>query len=196
MKMKNCELCKELARVHCESDRANLCWSCDYKVHSANFLVARHSRNLLCRVCQSPTPWTASGLNLGPTVSVCDICVQNCNKLNSDEEIQVTNEDEDVQTDMESDNFDDDDEDEEYYDEEEDTDFEDNQVVPWSPSTPPPPSAANSPSNSDEESFSSSSTSISSQRDRREPQQKRTQESENCCYHVKKKLLNFLIFLF
>ncbi|XP_076909714.1 uncharacterized protein LOC143567087 [Bidens hawaiensis] len=75
--MKSCELCKSLAKIYCESDHASLCWTCDSKVHSANFLVARHSRSLLCRVCQSPTPWTASGEKLGPSaVSICENCVR------------------------------------------------------------------------------------------------------------------------
>ncbi|CAA0825088.1 B-box type zinc finger family protein [Striga hermonthica] len=72
--MKWCELCKRTARIHCESDQASLCWSCDARVHSANFLVARHSRNLLCRACQCPTPWFASGAELGPTASACVKC--------------------------------------------------------------------------------------------------------------------------
>ncbi|KAM0007083.1 putative transcription factor interactor and regulator Znf-B family [Helianthus debilis subsp. tardiflorus] len=73
--MKRCELCKSTARIYCESDRASLCWTCDSKVHSANFLVTRHSRSLLCRVCQSVTPWTASGEKLcRSTASVCSRC--------------------------------------------------------------------------------------------------------------------------
>ncbi|GMN61241.1 hypothetical protein TIFTF001_030332 [Ficus carica] len=67
--MKYCELCKGLARTYCESDQASLCWNCDVKVHGANFLVARHSRTVLCHACQSPTPWKASGAELGVTVS-------------------------------------------------------------------------------------------------------------------------------
>lgn len=73
--MKNCELCNGLARIYCESDHANLCWDCDLKVHSANFLVAKHSRSLLCNVCRSPTVWSASGAKIGRTVSVCERCV-------------------------------------------------------------------------------------------------------------------------
>ncbi|GFP93761.1 B-box zinc finger protein 32 [Phtheirospermum japonicum] len=61
--------------MHCASDQASLCWACDAKVHSANFLVARHSRNLLCRVCQGPTPWSAAGAKLRPTASACEQCV-------------------------------------------------------------------------------------------------------------------------
>ncbi|KAL9289887.1 hypothetical protein ACSQ67_024352 [Phaseolus vulgaris] len=59
----------------CDSDQAKLCWDCDEKVHSANFLVAKHSRVLLCRLCHSPTPWTASGTKLTPTVSFCHRCI-------------------------------------------------------------------------------------------------------------------------
>ncbi|KAK4439262.1 hypothetical protein Salat_0261100 [Sesamum alatum] len=73
--MKKCELCKKVARMYCDSDRASLCWDCDSRVHTANFLVAKHTRTLLCHACQSPTPWTGSGPKLGPTVSVCDACV-------------------------------------------------------------------------------------------------------------------------
>ncbi|KAI7729480.1 hypothetical protein M8C21_026385 [Ambrosia artemisiifolia] len=73
--MKRCELCKSTARIYCESDRASLCWTCDTKVHSANFLVAKHARSLLCRVCQSPTHWSASGDRLcRSTASVCENC--------------------------------------------------------------------------------------------------------------------------
>ncbi|KAK1375208.1 B-box domain protein 30 [Heracleum sosnowskyi] len=72
--MKKCELCNSIARMFCESDQASLCWSCDAKVHSANFLVAKHSRTLLCQSCQSLTPWTGSGPKLGHTLSVCESC--------------------------------------------------------------------------------------------------------------------------
>ncbi|KAK3431741.1 hypothetical protein EUGRSUZ_E03673 [Eucalyptus grandis] len=72
---KPCELCNNLAATYCGSDGANLCWDCDSSVHGANFLVAKHSRNLLCRSCQGPTPWNASGPRLPPTVSVCEKCV-------------------------------------------------------------------------------------------------------------------------
>lgn len=73
--MKSCELCTQPARVHCDADAANLCWECDKRVHCANFLVARHSRHLLCRSCQATTPWTAVGSELGRrTMSVCHDC--------------------------------------------------------------------------------------------------------------------------
>ncbi|KAL6570584.1 hypothetical protein OROGR_000134 [Orobanche gracilis] len=74
MSEKRCELCSNPARMYCESDQASLCWDCDGKVHAANFLVAKHSRTLLCHVCHSPTPWKATGLKLAPTVSVCHGC--------------------------------------------------------------------------------------------------------------------------
>ncbi|CAG7909981.1 hypothetical protein BRARA_J00918 [Brassica rapa] len=80
MGKKNCELCDGVARMFCESDQASLCWNCDGKVHGANFLVAKHTRCLLCSVCQSPTPWKASGLRFGPTVSVCESCLARKNK--------------------------------------------------------------------------------------------------------------------
>ncbi|KAH7546531.1 hypothetical protein FEM48_Zijuj01G0210800 [Ziziphus jujuba var. spinosa] len=76
--MIKCELCGLRARIYCESDQASLCWDCEEKVHGANFLVAKHTRSLLCHVCQSPTPWKASGPKLTPTVSVCESCVD-CN---------------------------------------------------------------------------------------------------------------------
>ncbi|XWS20645.1 hypothetical protein CRYUN_Cryun31cG0120700 [Craigia yunnanensis] len=50
---KLCELCKEQAFVYCSADAAFLCRSCDYKVHQANFLVARHLRHLVCTKCKS-----------------------------------------------------------------------------------------------------------------------------------------------
>nr|CAD1819208.1 unnamed protein product [Ananas comosus var. bracteatus] len=73
--MKKCELCDGVARMYCDSDEAHLCGGCDAKVHGANFLVARHTRALLCRTCQSPTPWRAAGARLGPAVSVCERCL-------------------------------------------------------------------------------------------------------------------------
>ncbi|XP_009605578.1 zinc finger protein CONSTANS-LIKE 4-like [Nicotiana tomentosiformis] len=136
--MKNCELCKGLARMYCESDNASLCWDCDAKVHSANFLAARHSRSLLCHVCQSPTAWSADGPKLGPTVSVCERCVDGYYHRDEVEESESVNDEGSTTEDEEND--DEEDEDEEI-DDEEDID----QVVPWS-STPPPPPASSSSS--------------------------------------------------
>ncbi|KAJ8543485.1 hypothetical protein K7X08_006008 [Anisodus acutangulus] len=131
--MKLCELCKGLARMYCESDNASLCWDCDAKVHSANFLAARHSRSLLCQVCQSPTAWSASGAKVGKTVSVCDRCVDGYDRRDEVEESESVNYEGSTGT-----------EDEEI-DYEEEIDSEDLQVVPWS-STPPPPPASSSSS--------------------------------------------------
>ncbi|KAH6785591.1 hypothetical protein C2S51_038046 [Perilla frutescens var. frutescens] len=107
-----CELCKGTARIHCESDQANLCWDCDAKVHSANFLVARHSRNLLCRLCQSPTSWSAAGSKLEPTLSDCRKCVNRSDCDGEDEEDAAAAEDEEEE-------------------------MAEIHIVPWSPPQPP-----------------------------------------------------------
>lgn len=134
--MKFCELCKGLARMYCESDNASLCWDCDAKVHSANFLAARHSRSLLCQVCQSPTAWSAAGEKLGQTVSVCDRCVDGYYHRDEVEESESANEEGSGTEDEETDYEEDEDEDE--------IDSEDIQVVPWSSTPPPPPSSSSS----------------------------------------------------
>ncbi|XP_061351915.1 zinc finger protein CONSTANS-LIKE 9-like [Gastrolobium bilobum] len=126
--MRNCELCKVPARTFCESDQASLCWDCDAKVHGANFLVARHSRTLLCDACRSPTPWKATGARLGNTVSVCERCATGTTGEEAEE--------------SEGDNDDD-------VDTEDDDDFSggedgDNQVVPWSLTSPPPAASSSS----------------------------------------------------
>jgi len=135
--MKNCELCKVPARTFCESDQASLCWDCDAKVHGANFLVARHTRTLLCHTCQSPTPWKASGAALGNTVSLCERCAGGT--AEQGQESQGGNDD-DLETD--EDDYDDDDETDDEVAADEDGD---NQVVPWS-SAPPPPAPSSSSS--------------------------------------------------
>ncbi|GER27204.1 B-box type zinc finger family protein [Striga asiatica] len=113
---KKCELCKNIASMYCNSDRASLCWDCDSHVHMANFLVAKHIRTLLCRACQSPTSWTGSGPKLGPTISLCDKCIR-CGKEKTDDD----DDDNDYDDDNDDDEIDDDDDDGE------------NQVVPLSP---------------------------------------------------------------
>ncbi|XP_055823174.1 zinc finger protein CO3-like [Solanum dulcamara] len=134
--MRNCELCKGLARMYCESDNASLCWDCDAKVHSANFLAARHSRSLLCQVCQSPTAWSAAGAKLGKTISVCDRCVDGYYHRDEVEESRSVNDEGSGTEDEETDYEEDEDEDE--------IDSEDIQVVPWSTTTPPPPASSSS----------------------------------------------------
>ncbi|KAI4322862.1 hypothetical protein L6164_022514 [Bauhinia variegata] len=153
-----CELCGKRATMYCESDQAKLCWGCDEKVHGANFLVAKHNRILLCRACQSPTPWNACGPKLTPTTSVCDRCVTNhskkCERSNGDDEREEDH-NYDSDDDYESfdegsgNNYDDDDDEEEEEEEEEEGE---NQVVPWSFDPLPshvPASSINSDSDGD-----------------------------------------------
>ncbi|CAO2842733.1 unnamed protein product [Amaranthus hypochondriacus] len=131
---KKCELCSNLATIYCDSDQAILCYECDSKVHGANFLVAKHSRILLCHVCQSPTLWSGSGPKFGPTVSVCPSC------LVSKQGIAINPQHEDVDnstftTTLHEDDDDDDDDDDDVEEDGNngvhDDDDEENQVVPW-----------------------------------------------------------------
>ncbi|KAK3009044.1 hypothetical protein RJ639_014978 [Escallonia herrerae] len=144
--MKRCELCKSPARIYCESDAASLCWGCDAKVHSANFLVARHARTLLCHVCQAPTAWSAAGQKLGRTVSVCErcVCVRGGIKNGvADEESQGGNDD-GIDADDDYDEEEDEDDDSAESDVDEEEDDGENQVVPWSSTTPPPAESSSS----------------------------------------------------
>ncbi|KAE9621660.1 hypothetical protein Lal_00032964 [Lupinus albus] len=120
-----CSLCEKRARIVCESDQAKLCWNCDHKVHSANFLVAKHLRILLCNLCQSLTPWNACGPSLTPTSSLCHPCSLFRDNIRGDD-----NDDDDDNNDTESEEY-------ESYDgvEEEEEDEGENQVVPWSSPT-------------------------------------------------------------
>ncbi|KAJ6843615.1 ribosomal RNA processing protein 1-like protein [Iris pallida] len=126
--MKNCELCSGAARLVCESDEASLCFDCDAKVHGANFLVARHQRLLLCRRCQSPTPWRADGPRLGPTVSLCRRCLLHKYRRHHDDDDE--GESRRNQEEEEEEDDDDDDEEEEGEEGEEEEEGEE-QVVPW-----------------------------------------------------------------
>ncbi|KAL2511638.1 B-box type zinc finger family protein [Abeliophyllum distichum] len=131
---------------------------CDEKVHVANFLVAKHSKSLLCHVFQSLTSLKAVGLKLGPTISICHICAEN----------QVTtqrkNEDEDgdsPESETNGEEYYSDSDGYDYVEDEEEEDGE-NQVVPWSNSSYTPPSllrlpsiASSSSSNSENVSFTS-----------------------------------------
>ncbi|XP_031280109.1 zinc finger protein HD1-like [Pistacia vera] len=158
--MRKCELCECVARMYCESDQANLCWDCDEKVHRANFLVAKHSRSLLCHVCQSLTPWKASGPKVGPTVSVCDTCVTSAQCEAHDTELvkpennqteRTTGDDDDDVDEYDEDDEEEDDDDE--YDDLDEEEDDENQVVPWSGDSqyPPPPVASSSCSSISEE---------------------------------------------
>lgn len=142
--MKQCELCENPAKMYCDSDRANLCWDCDKKVHGANFLVARHSRTLLCSTCQNPTPWRGSGLKLVPAVSICGDCVIGCDRAESRNEVGEDCGGGDGHDSSEDDDGEDEDDDSEHGKEEDED--EENQVVPWNSSPPPNPSSRSSSS--------------------------------------------------
>nr|XP_043628550.1 zinc finger protein CONSTANS-LIKE 2-like [Erigeron canadensis] len=144
---KKCELCSLSAQIYCQSDNASLCYTCDQTVHSANFLVAKHSRTLLCTHCQSLTPWTASGLNLGQTKTTCANCQQQ-QQSDSSHHIQndVVEEENDDNNNTEYDETDDVTEDDEEVSSSDESDAE-NQVVPWSSVVSP---RVNSCSSSDE----------------------------------------------
>ncbi|KAF8051261.1 hypothetical protein N665_1756s0002 [Sinapis alba] len=156
---KKCDLCDGVARMYCESDQASLCCHCDGKVHGANFLVAKHTRCLLCSACQSPTPWKATGLRLGPTFSVCDSCValkttgrdgvSSTERILTESPGQEINgfDNDDVDGAESYDDDEDEDEDEEYSDEDENEDEEaENQVVPWAAAAKPLPVMSSSSS--------------------------------------------------
>ncbi|XP_058073107.1 uncharacterized protein LOC131221819 [Magnolia sinica] len=155
--MKECELCDVPARMYCESDQASLCFGCDAKVHGANFLVARHSRSLLCQACQSPTPWKASGPRLAPTVSLCERCISRCDgrsQRQGEDEQEEEEEEGEGGNEIEDEDDDDDDDDDDGGDDDDDGDGDDdgddddedgeNQVVPWSSTPPPIPSSSSS----------------------------------------------------
>ncbi|GER53918.1 B-box type zinc finger family protein [Striga asiatica] len=144
MSRKDCELCGGPARMFCESDDASLCWDCDEKVHAANFLVAKHSRTLLCHDCYSPTPWKAAGLRLGQAFSVCSGCAVGHGENCGVEESTIRRGDEDggvgdssgppgSESESDGEYFSDTEGSSDDEDEEDEEDGE-NQVVPWSDS--------------------------------------------------------------
>ncbi|KAI4296587.1 hypothetical protein L6164_036536 [Bauhinia variegata] len=135
--MEKCELCNYPAKLFCESDQAYLCWECDARVHSANFIVTKHSRTLLCHVCQSLTPWHGSGPKFVPTISVCSQCIANGNENHGDQNDGDDERDDDTEKD-------DDDDDDDSHGGGGDEDDEENQVVPWAVTTPPPPVSSSS----------------------------------------------------
>lgn len=135
--MRKCELCNSPAKLFCESDQASLCWECDAKVHSANFLVTKHPRILLCHVCQSLTAWHGTGPKFVPTMSVCNTCVNN----NSTETCSQQNHEDDDDDGTGEDHAENDDGG--VAEDDDDDDDEENQVVPWT-STPPPPASTSS----------------------------------------------------
>ncbi|XXG83214.1 hypothetical protein AAC387_Pa10g1018 [Persea americana] len=185
--MKECELCNSRAKMYCESDQASLCCRCDAKVHSANFLVARHSRTLLCHTCQSPTPWKASGPSFGPTFSVCNRCFSRSGQRpeiqhqeeeeEEDDEEEGDGENEEEEDDLED--VDDDQTDDDDDDEEEEEDGE-NQVVPWSVTPPPLPSSSSSEDGEDSSSSVGRSTADRSLKRTRENADLSSQDDLGC----------------
>ncbi|KNA22382.1 hypothetical protein SOVF_034670 [Spinacia oleracea] len=72
---RNCELCAGEASVYCPSDNAFLCYTCDTKVHCANFLVARHVRSLICPNCRTTDGNRFSGAGVPtPATIFCNDC--------------------------------------------------------------------------------------------------------------------------
>lgn len=95
--MKNelsCALCNAEPHVHCESDEAFLCYSCDARVHQANFLVTRHVRTILCCKCKTPTWVHASGPSVDRAViSTCDECTDSIVTGESEESVSGSDSD-------------------------------------------------------------------------------------------------------
>ncbi|KAL2472862.1 zinc finger protein CONSTANS-LIKE 12-like [Forsythia ovata] len=177
MSKKGCELCSNPARMYCESDQASLCWNCDEKVHSANFLVAKHSRNLLCHVCQSSTSWKASGLKIGPTVCICHVCADGENGGSRRRQANQEEEDEDYCEVLQESE----DDDEQYYsedEEEEEVEEGENQVVPWSSSSSTPFSQPAVPAASSSGSEDNSSSTLL-KRTRDNPFE--SEDEDGCC---------------
>ncbi|KAH7439621.1 hypothetical protein KP509_04G069100 [Ceratopteris richardii] len=74
-----CELCQQPASIYCPWDEANLCDLCDEKVHSANFLVARHTRNILCLRCGKPIHHSVStGCRIQSSLLAQDLLCRSC----------------------------------------------------------------------------------------------------------------------
>ncbi|KAJ8770492.1 hypothetical protein K2173_017983 [Erythroxylum novogranatense] len=86
-KARVCELCDREARLYCESDAAFLCSDCDFNVHDANFLVARHIRRLICSECKALTGYCFSGAR-SPYLQAlrCRYCSSECVVDEEDEE--------------------------------------------------------------------------------------------------------------
>lgn len=74
MKFRACELCNGEAALYCASDSAFLCFTCDGKVHGANFLVARHVRQTICSQCKDFDGNCVSGTVVCLSRPVCRSC--------------------------------------------------------------------------------------------------------------------------
>ncbi|XP_021720322.1 B-box zinc finger protein 32-like [Chenopodium quinoa] len=91
---RNCELCSGEASLYCPSDNAFLCYTCDSKVHCANFLVARHVRSLICPNCRKTDGKRFSGAGVPPPSTLfCRDCSPP--KTNSGEVADVADDDND-----------------------------------------------------------------------------------------------------
>ncbi|KAG6392427.1 hypothetical protein SASPL_146646 [Salvia splendens] len=67
-----CDFCGEQRSIiHCRSDAACLCLSCDRNVHSANAISKRHLRTLLCERCHSQPAITRC---IQESTSLCQDC--------------------------------------------------------------------------------------------------------------------------
>ncbi|XP_010544168.1 PREDICTED: B-box zinc finger protein 32 [Tarenaya hassleriana] len=80
-RVKLCELCDSEAELHCAADSAFLCRSCDGKIHSSNFLVARHLRRFLCPNCKSLTGNLVSGAEISPQSPRKIPCSRSCSSI-------------------------------------------------------------------------------------------------------------------
>lgn len=69
-----CALCSSGAHVCCHADEALLCCACDQMVHTANFLVSRHVRVLLCAACGGATRFHMWGPGLLSQRPLCETC--------------------------------------------------------------------------------------------------------------------------
>ncbi|CAN6451125.1 unnamed protein product [Victoria cruziana] len=86
MARRNCELCGGEASVFCLPDTAFLCWSCDARVHEANFLVARHIRRPVCCSCHKPAGGAFSGAVASPFRLFCNSCGGEEDEMEEEEE--------------------------------------------------------------------------------------------------------------
>ncbi|XP_023872994.1 B-box zinc finger protein 32 [Quercus suber] len=60
-KIRACERCSEDSSLYCASDSTFLCFRYVAKVHQANFLIARHVRQVLCFKCEAFSDYRISG---------------------------------------------------------------------------------------------------------------------------------------
>ncbi|KAK4269578.1 hypothetical protein QN277_022717 [Acacia crassicarpa] len=84
---RSCELCGEEAYLYCGADSAFLCCKCDEKVHDANFLVARHIREVLCCNCGCLAGRQVSGTVAPFETIACQSCsLENHSDKNEDDD--------------------------------------------------------------------------------------------------------------